>query len=172
MSAGLAGPGGEDLPPSCLGHQRSKERRYLVEVVYRYDLWPLPDVPRPACGRTEQEVACPTCGRHVLYRVSSLAQVRRGRRLKWAAALALVAAAGGHLVAFVVLVRRNDVPLDDLVGLGGLVWVLGLPTALLLIGMLPWDDSVRLLRGGRHHMLRPPGATELVVGPHHDPYVM
>jgi len=38
MSAGLAGPGGEGLPPSCLGHLSSKVRRSDGAEVYLYDL--------------------------------------------------------------------------------------------------------------------------------------
>ena len=172
MSAGLAGAGGEDLPPSRLGHQRSKVRRRDGAVEYLYDLWRLPDVPRPTRGRVEQEVVCGTCGHHLVYRVSSLARARRGRRLKWAAVLALLAALGGHIAAFVVLVRHDDAPLDRWVGIGLLAWLLVLPIGLIAIGALPWDASARLVPGLRQHALRAPGATKTVIEPHHDPYVL
>ena len=172
MSAGLAGPGGEGLPPSCLGHQHSKIRRRDGAVVYLYDLWPLPDVPRPARGRVEQAVVCGTCGRHLVYRVSSRARARRGRLLKWAAALALLAVLGGHIAAFVVLVRRDDAPLDDLVGAGFLAWLLLLPIGLIVIGTRLWDADARLVPGARQHVLRPPGATKTVIERYHDPYVL
>lgn len=172
MSAGLAAPGGEGLPPSCLGHLRSKVRRRDGAEVYLYDLWPLPDVPRPARGRVEQTVVCGTCGRHLVYRVSSRARARRGRWLKWAAALALLAVLGGYIAAFVVLVRHDDAPLDDLVGTGFLAWLLVLPTGLIAIGTRPWDASARLVPGVRQHVLRAPGATKTVFEPRHDPYVL
>jgi len=142
-------------------------------VLYHYDLWPLPDVPQPARGRVEQGVVCGTCGRHLVYRVSSLVRARRGRRLKWAAALAPLAALGGHVAAFVVLVRHDDTPLDYLVGTGLFAWLFVLPVSFVLIGALPWDASARLGPGIGRHVLRPPGATTKLIEPlrGQDPYV-
>jgi len=171
MSAGLAGVDGETFPRPCLGHQRSKERVRGGGELYRYDLWPLPDLPQPARGRVEQEVECGTCGRRLVYRVSSLTRARRGRRLKWAAALALLAALGGHVAAFVVLVRHDDAPLDSAVGAWLLAWMLVLPMGLVVIALLPWDASARLPFLGRHE-LRPPGAATKLIEPRHDPYVV
>jgi hypothetical protein len=158
------------LPPYCLGHLRSKKWLSPGEVAYRYDLWPVPVIPRPAHGRVDEVIVCGTCGRRLIYRVSSFAQVLRGRRRKSAAALAVIAAGAGYVVAFIVLVFL--VPWGGFLALGIMPLGILLLSADMKVSMTEWDASARLVRPGRRHKLRRPGSAEDIRHPSYDTYVM
>jgi hypothetical protein len=148
------------VPQYCLAHLRSKKDVYPNHVLYRYDLWPMPVISQSAHGRTKETIGCGTCGRRLFYQVSSIADVRRGRRIKLAAGLVVLITGAGWITAWVLLLSQKALWIHHLAA-GGLVLLLCVfLAALVLVFSTPWPESVRLLQPGKLHMLRPPGSTE------------
>jgi hypothetical protein len=148
------------VPRYCLAHLLYRESVYPNHVRYRYDLWPVPVIVRPAHGRTKDAIECGTCGRRVTYQVSSIAEVRRHRRSKLAEGLAVLITGAGWITASVLLSSRTAPWIHHLIAWGLESLLCLFLAALVLLCSTPWPNSVRLRRPGRRHTLRPPGSTE------------
>ena len=169
-AAGTAGAEpAADLPEYCLGHLRSEDSLSPYGPTVRlYDLYPI-EIPRPAYGRTTATIVCGTCGKGLPCTVSSRAQMRRDRRRRVAAWLALAVAGAGCCTAFAFLLMW----MDDWHAPGpspGLLFLLIIVVSVLVmcgVCKLATDGGVtgvKLADDGRHEMRRP-GDTKSVEYP-------
>lgn len=156
MSRSRAEPTEADLPRACLGHKHPAKDIASDLIKISWDLYPVV-IPRPADGRTTATVACGTCGRGLSCTVSSPARLRRQRRLRLAAGLALAVAGAGYLTASAILIARGALDATAIVIMG---WVGTAALALVITGAVVINSArratgVRLQRDDQHEVRRP-----------------
>jgi len=159
------------VPQYCLAHLRSKEDVYPNAVRYRYDLWSMPVISQPTHGQMKRSIVCGTCRIRLIYQVSGIAEVRRGRRMKSAAGLAVLITGAGWITAGVLLLSGAAPSVQRLAAEGLVLLLFLFVAAIVLLSSISRPEIVQLLYPDTLHTLRPPGSTERIES-HSDIYVM